>query len=502
MKKLTPILIVAAATGICAMVVMSQCGYRPSGPAHLLKASDLTRTEVKFGRSPKRDRSVVYQPDVVVMENGTEAIRSLTPDGLGCVLDANARHASDLQVGKIAFVTGRCVGRILSSKREGDALTVILGPVELTDIFRKLEVTFDQPVDFAQAIEYPTLQLPQMTFPLEGPDAAPPSFASVSRVRDSYNALVLPSIHAPNLVPAAFTFWQTPGSAGILPTPLKVGFEATKPLNNSDGIGVELRHEGHGIRLVAQAQLRVKTPRLEFHLGIDNGNIDAKIVLHNAAGLKLAFDSAVSDQFAGNVDWYWVPPGSLSIPLSGPVPLSIDLRQQVWVQTVFSARQSSFSAGGDYDINADIGLTCKNRDCDPVGPKGFTVRKSMMKNMTGVSIGPSGLVISHVITVTGGLGMGGFTAGPSLELATSVGAGLGSSIGIVQCSSVSLAMNIRGGVGWTIPQPVVRFVNFFLRLVNVKPVKDHDGVFTRWKKLFQKDSYLGPSNLCGSTGGG
>ena len=123
-----------------------------------------------------------------------------------------------------------------------------------------------------------------------------------------------------------------------------------------------------------------------------------------------------------------------------------------------------------------------------------------MKNMTGVSIGPRGLLISHVITVTGGLGMAGFTTGPTIELATSVGAGLGSSIGIVQCSSSSLAMNIKGGIGWTIPRPVARFVNFFLKLVNVQPVRDHDGIFSKWKKLFQKDSYLGPSSLCGTSG--
>ena len=337
-----------------------------------------------------------------------------------------------------------------------------------------------------------------MNLPLEGPDAAPPERSAVPEMQDRFDALLLAG-GTPAIKPVAF--FQTPGSAGILPTSPKVGFEAARPLINSDGIGVELRHQGHGVRLVAQAQLRMKAPSVEFHLSIDNGTVDAKVLLHNAAGLKLAFDSAVSDDFSGNLNWYWIPPGSLSIPLSGPVPLSIDARQEVWVQTVFSAKHSSFSAGGDYDINADFGVTYHNKKFTLLGPQGITVRKSMLNNMTGVSLGPRGLVISHNLIVTGGLGMGGFTTGPSLHIGTSVGAALGSNIGIIQCSTVSLAMNVRGGVGWTIPHPVAKFVNFFLHIVNVAPIPDHGGILSRWKQLFNKYAYIGDPKVCGSQGG-
>ena len=280
MKKLTPILVLAGAAGIAATVMMFQCGYRPGEPPHLLKASDLTPKEIKFGRAPQRDRSVVYQPDVVVMENGTNAIRSLTSDGFGCVIDARARHVKELTVGKIAFVSGRCVGRILYTKREGDALTVILGPVELTDIFSKLDVTVDQPIDFAQAIEYPTLQLPQMTLPLEGPDSAPPSFDSASRARD------LSDIHAPNFVPAALAFWQVPGSAGILPDSSQSwirGYQAAQQLGWY-WLRTSTRGPRHSFGSASTGSREDSTPRI--HLGINNKDIDAKIVLHNAAGFE------------------------------------------------------------------------------------------------------------------------------------------------------------------------------------------------------------------------
>jgi hypothetical protein len=502
MKKHNSFRMIVSVAGIAAAIAKVECGRGPSEPPHLLKLSELTSSEIKFGRAPKRDRSVKYQPDVVVMENGTETMRSLTPEGLGCVIDADARHADEMVVGKIAFVTSRCVGRVLSTKRQGDALTLILGPVELTDIFRQLDITFNQPIDFSQAIESTLPQLPEMKFPLEGPDAAPPSFGVLTRTSDRYNAALSPNENAPTIKPTAYNFFQTPGSPGILPTPPKVGFEATKFIKNSDGIGVELTHEGHGVRLVAQVQLRMNKPGVEYHLSINNGNIDAKVLLHNAAGLKLAFDSAVSDQFSGNVNWYWVPKLPLTFPISGPVPFSIDIRQEVWIQTEYSARQSSFSAGGDYDINADFGFTYKDKNFTLQGPKGITTRKNLATNMTGVSMGPRGLMISHVVMVTVGLGMAGFTTGPSVQIGTSIGTALGSNIGIIQCSGAALAMNLKAGVGWTIPHPVVSFVNIFLKLVNVPPVPDHGGFFSPWNKLFQLNSHVGAGQVCGTPGGG
>lgn len=42
----------------------------------------LSDTEVKFGIAPKRSSAVEYQPDVIVMEQGDKAIRSIARNGL------------------------------------------------------------------------------------------------------------------------------------------------------------------------------------------------------------------------------------------------------------------------------------------------------------------------------------------------------------------------------------------------------------------------------------
>src|SRR5262249_39832356 len=83
----------------------------PPTQPQALAAADLTDVERKYGRAPARDANVTYGRDVVIVDGGANIIRALSPDGLTWTIDPHAPHASELEVGKIAFVTGRCVGR-------------------------------------------------------------------------------------------------------------------------------------------------------------------------------------------------------------------------------------------------------------------------------------------------------------------------------------------------------------------------------------------------------
>jgi hypothetical protein len=463
-----------------------------------LHRSDLTPAEIKYGRAPQPDPSVSYAPGVVMVAGGAESIRSLSADGLTWTLHTRAARANAIQVGMIVFVTGRCVGRVLAATREGDDLRLVLGPVELTEIFRTLNVTFAGELDLDQAVPYAPPQFAGATFPIEGEDAASPEWAAQLPAIAPHRPSV--SLEAPGAV-VRWAYLRSPPQSGPVAPGIPQGLNTqfyTKPLRPSEGPGAELRHGGSGLRLVTQVQIRAPKPSLDFHIRIDNGNVDAAIVLKNAAGLKLAFDSAADETFAGQVNWYAAGP-DFSIPLSGPVPLSITLKQGIWVRTAFSARSASFSAAGDYDLNADIGMTYSKGKFALVGPKAVQVRQSLLQNMGGVSIGPRGLVISHQGSLTAGVGAFGFTTGPQFELGTSFGIAQGSNVGIVNCRGVTLAMNLRGGVGWTIPKPVQKFVNFFLRLVRARQIEDYGGIRTNWLKLLQLQAQS-ESPICGGGG--
>jgi hypothetical protein len=493
----------AALTALSAAVALSCSRTTAQGPApdaasppptalHALAASELSAAERKYGRAPQRDPSVTYGRDVIIVDGGADIIRSLSSDGLTWTLDPNAPHAKELEVGTIAFVTGRCVGRVLALNRDDQGLHLVLGPADLTEIFERLNVTFDQPIDLSQSVAYAARTLEGVHYPLAGDHAAQPEW-SVSLPIKSPSAF-----HGDSDAGVAYrTVAAQPVSPGI-PQRLNLKFYTTQ-LNTADGPVAELRHQGDNAVVIAQVQLRAPSPRLVFSISIVNRKVDASIILKNAVGLKLAFDAAASDGFYGNVNWY-APGPDLSIPIGGPVPFSITLKQGIWVKTAFSA-QSSFSAGGDYDFNADLGVTFSNGTFDLVGPKGLTVRQSLFQNMGGVSISPRGIIISHQASVTAGVGAFGFTAGPRFDLGTSLGIAQGSNVAIVNCRGVTLAMNIRGGVGWTIPRIVTEIPNFFLRLIRAREIQDQGGVQSKWMQLFSQQTQM-ETAVCGGGGAG
>ena len=169
--------------------VSSEISYLPQdifGPqavpgAVVLKPVDvrsLSASELKFGIAPRLSSTVEYQPGVIVMEQGDKAIRSISSNGLQWQFDANAPHVSEFQEGKIVFATGRAVGRIVALKREGDSVTAILAPIQLTDVIKNGKFTMDQPISADNMISYVAPDFPQE------PDA-PPEQKKSSRSKDS-----------------------------------------------------------------------------------------------------------------------------------------------------------------------------------------------------------------------------------------------------------------------------------------------------------------------------
>jgi len=68
----------------------SQHGSPGSGPPRQLKKSDLPVAEQKYGVAPIPDKSVTYQPDVIVVGGGAAAIREQSSNGFIWTIDARA----------------------------------------------------------------------------------------------------------------------------------------------------------------------------------------------------------------------------------------------------------------------------------------------------------------------------------------------------------------------------------------------------------------------------
>jgi hypothetical protein len=162
----------------------------------------LTESQRKYGVAPTPDSKVEYQPGIIIMEHGDQAIRSFGSDGLTWTFDASAPHVNEFQMGKIVFATGRACGRIIMLKPQGDTVKVILGPVQLTDIVRSGSFAMDAPLDLDKMIPYIYPDFPQTQDP-----AKQTNTAGLPAPEDHWNRTIVVSRISPTgkWIPATMT---------------------------------------------------------------------------------------------------------------------------------------------------------------------------------------------------------------------------------------------------------------------------------------------------------
>ena len=116
---------------------------------HARNPATLTESERKFGVAPRRDPAVEYQPDIILMEHGDQAIRAIASNGLTWTFDAHAPQVADFAPGKIVFANRlRGAGRVAALTHKGDDVQVILAPVQITDLIRNGSFAMAENVDF------------------------------------------------------------------------------------------------------------------------------------------------------------------------------------------------------------------------------------------------------------------------------------------------------------------------------------------------------------------
>ncbi|MEI6667624.1 MAG: hypothetical protein WCP29_05660 [Acidobacteriota bacterium] len=443
---------------LLAAVIASGCGERRaarSSSIHLATRSELTTAEVKYGVAPTPGPSVIYQPEVIIVGGGAEIIRSQGDNGFTWTIDGNAPHAGELAAGKIMFVTGRAVGRVIEIHRDGGNLVATLGPVDITELIHDAHLTFDQPVDFGEAIAYVTPELPGAITPVSPlmaaawPGAGPGGVRTVALTTEST------------------AFGQAdPASPDV--TKL-VNFKVV-PFANSSGVGLRAKSDKGGLLLTAEASIHLATPQLHVNLQIANGKVqEANLELTGAAGLTMRFDAGTDVGRSANVNGRFVPNTDFSIPIIGlGFPFAVTARQQFIIKTGFGVRNTTLSAVGDYTFGGSFKVGYSGKTWGLFGPTSFSAKQSLAQSMGGVSLGASGLNMDHQLKVIVGVGAAGFATGPYFAFNTGVGVSRGSDAGMLRCQGAELNVALIGGVGYFIPKAVTDAINFVLRALNVK----------------------------------
>jgi hypothetical protein len=387
-----------------------------------------------YGGSITHYAGVAYQPGVVVIGGGANAIRAQSADGLTWTIDGNAPGAADLRVGKIMLATTFAAGRVLKLSRVGSNLRVVLGPAALTDIIRDGTFESNAPIPLAKPLVYKT------TLPTK-PRKPHRKTQNLSAAADLPNA-----------------------------------FSSSTPFFSERGIGVSILYDnGATGRLAATVQLYMGRPTVSFRIRISGGRlVEARLQLHGAGGLRYEIFGATLES-SGNVKSGPIAvPGAFTIPLAGP--FAITLTQSFNVSMQFSGRATVRTAG-DYLIHGTLGFGYGSGSATPE-KAGMVTRTPISQNTLSLGVGVNAFSIGWAVRATVGVGAVGFSAGGWAELKSGVAlAADGSGIESLKlgCATVAVDVNSHFGVGYTIPDYVQSVVNSVLRVLGAQPIAASGG---------------------------
>ena len=470
-----------------------------------MKIGELTPSELQFGIAPKRGPGIVYQDGVILMEHGDRAIRSFASDGMSWTLDAGAPQVADIKPGKIVFATARCVGKVLAVQRHGALVSVVLGPVQLTELIKKGNFSYDQPVDLNSFVAYAAPDYPGAVNSSRSASAgAQPATAAGSqgptRPRASYNVVSssgewrpMATVYRPDRSSpgnSPFLKVQLPASPSgamppipdlskSLPAPPVLPKLPTLDFNQMQaapcaldcgGIGMRIFQQKNGMKVVIDVVFHLTNPHLTFLAAIDDGKIDAQVELHGAAGITASFEAATGSQFNGNIKEIGLIPVDLTFPIGGAfVPLTVNLSQSIDVQSAFSARTSFLRARADVGVSGEIAVRYIRGHWDIPKPTA-KIKENLASTVSGLSVGINSFVFGINQRLLVGVGALGFAAGPYVETVSSMSAIKQYTLRLVPCAQGKFNLQLGGGIGYRMPQVVASIINAVLSLFGAKPI--------------------------------
>ena len=440
-----------------------------SGPLSGAPAAALSEAERRFGVSPTFNKDVKYQPAVIVMEHGADAIRENSSDGMTWTFDAHAPHASEIQKDRILFATGRAVGRVLAVERKGEALAVTLGPVELTEVFEELHISHHEALDPAKMIAYYAPDSPGTYTDLDAPAAAASPTRMVPHAGDETS--LRSAVWNPD-DSAQFRALQValPGSAAYgPPTDISVKDYRLSP-NCCGGLGVQIQYDKNGIKFTASAVLTLKDPHIDMSLDILHGLKNAYIDISGVGGMKVSISGGNSGDVK-NLNAIIQIPVDFSYPITGiGSPFSVVFRQSIRVGTIFTTKGATLAADGNYQYTGAIRAGIRNQQPVATGPKMSATVTDLAETLKGHSVGVNALLLAYGAKIIVGIGAFDFVVGPYVGVDASVGttngADLQAAIGYV-CHSADVNLWMDVGVGYALPSGVVKALNQFLSLFHV-----------------------------------
>jgi hypothetical protein len=386
-----------------------------------------------------------YQSDVVVVGGGAASIRSASGNGLVWTIAKSAPGADKLKVGSVMVLTSIATGRVNAIHDDGDSRVVTLAPVDLTDVIRNGSIDVDQALP-ASAISYQLI-----------PDLV--GVQSVPQAGDLPSANISPSGYRGTkpftAEPAALPLAAPQAAGDTLPLAsdssleVKVGEWTVSPDISDNKLELGVERDGN---LKVGIDFAFDTNNLHFH-GIDtikNGqSTHSGFEITGITGLTISLQAGAAGGSADNEKIRIEAPieANLEIPPSpatAGLPMDIKVEFTFSVETAITGDNSTLVATGIWGLDGPIGYDGSNFETPT-----FTVKQSIIDSITGITLGPSGIVFGVEMKFQVGVGVAELSAGPFAGVIVDLGVTNGSSLGaaLARCKGATLDLRGSAGVG-------------------------------------------------------
>ena len=427
------------------------------GSAVALQEDPLDPQVQRYGYAPQPNPSITLQPDVVIVQGGARAIKSAGDDGLTWVIDARAAGADRVAVGSVMFVTSRAMGRVLRMERRGDDLGVVLGPVDLTDVIRHGTLRLEQKLDADAIIFQKTAdaarlaRLPEERYSLTGAlrlsrasfvtQPADPVATKGSLQVKLGEFDVEPYIKHKAQAPKDVMGFGVKVSRGIRWVDEKKGsfsahgggFQGTAGLKFGADVSI------YGREITVRSTIPIRDGQVEHGASFVIDGIE-EVSLGLIAGADRGRPDNVKVRGEIPVEIFMQFPPS---PATW-VPMVLQIKHKLFVELVFSSRNSTLLGHGRYKVAGSIGYQNGS-----LAIPAFSVLQPMIDSVTGVTLGPAVIVVGSETRLFWGVGTRAFSTGVYGKLAIGASISQGSLLGaaLLLCRGVTLKIDAGYGIG-------------------------------------------------------
>lgn len=255
----------------------------------------------------------------------------------------------------------------------------------------------------------------------------------------------------------------------------------------SAGVGADFTYDKNGVRMIGALAIKMASPKAKFAMKISGGTLEsAEFLLSGGGSIHTEITAATAPGPAINAKSQALGTNlDFSIPVATVlgIPFSITVSQNFQIEISIPGT-AEIKGTGDYKLSGQLGFTYAKGSLTSTTGGSFDAGTSVSAS-SSLAVGVSALTLDYRINFRLGIGLLGFTAGLDFGLNAhsrlTYGAPFGYNLApgaaspIEYCKSAQGSLWVSYGFGYSIPQPIVKVVNFFLKYFNTTPIEANGG---------------------------